>query len=164
MEIRKANIKELDKIMEIYAFARNFMAEHGNPTQWGQNKPSKEQIESDILAQKCYVCVEEEQIAAVFYFAKEKDVTYTKVYEGKWLNDDEYAVVHRVASAGIVKGAGSFCMNWASGQCENLKIDTHKDNYVMQNMLKKCGFVHCGTIYLEDGEPRLAFQKVCKTE
>ena len=71
-------------------------------------------------------------------------------------------MVHRVASAGIAKGAGSFCMNWASKQCENLKIDTHKDNYVMQNMLKKCGFVHCGTIYLEDGEPRLAFQKVCK--
>ena len=52
MQIRKATIEELDEIMKIYAFARNFMAEHGNPTQWGQNKPSKEQIESDILTTK----------------------------------------------------------------------------------------------------------------
>lgn len=164
MQIRKATIEELDEIMNIYAFARSFMAEHGNPTQWGQNKPSKEQIERDILEKKCHVCVEEGKIAAVFYFAKEIDETYTKIYEGQWLNEEAYAVVHRVASAGIVKGAGSFCMNWASEQCENLKIDTHKDNYVMQNMLKKCGFVHCGTIYLEDGEPRLAFQKKMKNE
>ena len=162
MNIRNTRIEELDQVMEVYAHARKFMAEHGNPTQWGQSKPSREQIESDILGEKCYVCMEDEKIAAVFYFAKEIDPTYTKIYEGTWLNSEAYAVVHRVASAGIVKGAGSFCMNWASKQCENLKIDTHKDNYVMQNMLKKCGFVHCGTIYLEDGEPRLAFQKVCK--
>ena len=48
---------------------------------------------------------------------------------------------------------------WAK---DNLKIDTHEDNYVMQNMLKKCGFTPCGTIYLEDGEPRIGFQKTEK--
>uniref|UniRef100_UPI0040577098 GNAT family N-acetyltransferase n=1 Tax=Agathobacter sp. TaxID=2021311 RepID=UPI0040577098 len=163
MQIRKAKIEELDSIMKVYAFARKFMEEHKNPTQWGQNKPSREQIESDILAGKCHLCIKEGQIAAVFYFAKEADVTYAKIYDGNWINDEPYAVVHRIASSGIIKGAGSFCMNWASGQCENLKIDTHKDNYVMQNMLKKCGFVHCGTIYLENGEERLAFHKTCGT-
>ena len=161
MQIRKATIQELDKIMEVYAYARGFMAEHGNPTQWGQNKPSKEQVEADILAQKCHVCEKDGQIAAVFYFAHENDVTYEKIYDGNWLNEETYSVVHRIASSGVAKGAGSFCMNWASEQCKNLKIDTHEDNYVMQNMLKKCGFIHCGTIYLENGEKRLAFQKVC---
>lgn len=161
MEIRKTRIDELDKVMDIYARARRFMAEHENPTQWGNNKPSREQIEQDILAGKSHVCVENEEVAAVFYFAHETDSTYQHIYEGKWLNDEEYSVVHRIASAGTVKGAGSFCMNWACGQSHNVKIDTHKDNYVMQNMLKKCGFSHCGTIYLEDGEPRLAFQRVC---
>ena len=30
----------------------------------------------------------------------------------------------------------------------------------MQNMLKKLGFVHCGTIYVqEDNDPRLAYEK-----
>ena len=162
MEIRKTKIEELDKVMEIYAYARKFMAEHDNPNQWKNNKPSKEQIEQDILAGKHHVCMEDKNIAAVFYFAKETDPTYVNIYDGQWLNDEDYAVVHRIASSGIVKGAGSFCMNWASSQCENLKIDTHKDNYVMQNMLKKCGFQPCGTIYLENGEERIGFQKVCK--
>lgn len=161
MEIRKTRIEELDQVMEVYAHARKFMAEHNNPNQWKNNKPSREQIESDILAGKHYVCTEEDKIAAVFYFANENDPTYAKIYDGEWLNDLEYSVVHRIAASGLVKGAGSFCMNWASAQSNNLKIDTHADNYVMQNMLKKCGFTPCGTIYLEDGEARIGFQKVC---
>ena len=160
MEIRKTRLEELDQVMEVYAHARKFMAEHNNPNQWKNNKPSKEQIEKDILAGKHYLCVEEDKIAAVFYFAQETDPTYVKIYDGAWLNEEDYAVVHRIASSGLVKGAGSFCMNWASAQYHNIKIDTHEDNYVMQNMLKKCGFVPCGTIYLEDGEPRIGFQKV----
>ena len=159
MEIRKTRMEELNQVMEIYARARRFMAEHDNPTQWGQNKPSREQIQNDIRAEKSYVCVEDDQLAAVFYFAKEADPTYAKIYEGQWLNEEDYAVVHRIASAGITKGAGSFCMNWACTQAENVRIDTHENNYVMQNMLTKNGFVHCGTIYLEDGEPRLAFHR-----
>ena len=162
MEIRLTRPEELDKVMEIYAYARKFMAEHENPTQWGNNKPSREQIEQDIRAGKHYVCVEDGQIACVFYFAQEEDSTYVKIYDGSWQNDAEYAVVHRIASSGRVKGAGSFCMQWAAAMADNVRIDTHKDNYVMQNMLKKNGFVHCGTIFLENGEPRMAFQKVCK--
>ena len=159
MEIRKTRLEELDQVMEVYAYARKFMAEHENPNQWKNNKPTREQIEKDILAGKHYVCEDGQTKAAVFYFAKEVDPTYITIYEGQWLNEEDYAVVHRIASSGKIKGAGTFCMNWASAQCKNVKIDTHKDNYVMQNMLMKCGFTHCGTIYLENGEPRLAFQK-----
>ncbi len=160
MEIRKTTLEELDTVMAIYKRARQFMEAHGNPNQWGNNKPPREQIQKDIVEGKSYVCVEDGQIAAVFYFAAEVDNTYAKIYDGAWINDEAYGVVHRIASAGIVKGAASFCMNWASTQCKNVRIDTHKDNYVMQNMLKKNGFKHCGTIYIEDGTPRLAFQKV----
>ena len=35
MKIRKASITELDQIMKLYGRARTFMAENGNPTQWG---------------------------------------------------------------------------------------------------------------------------------
>ena len=161
-EIRLTKLTELDQVMEIYAYARKFMVEHDNPTQWGNHKPSREQIESDIKSGKHYVYVVDGQIACVFYFAHETDPTYEKIYDGDWLNNEEYAVVHRIASAGNVKGAGSFCMQWAASQADNVRIDTHENNYVMQNMLKKNGFVHCGTIILEDGEPRWAFHKVCK--
>lgn len=160
MKIRNTRLDELDAVMEVYAYARKFMAAHDNPNQWKNNKPSREQIESDIKRGHHYVCEENGQIAAVFYFAHETDPTYVKIYDGAWLNEEDYSVVHRIASSGIVKGAGSFCMEWASAQSSNLKIDTHADNYVMQNMLKKCGFQQCGTIYLENGEPRIGFQKI----
>lgn len=159
MEIRKARISELEEIMNIFAHARKFMAEKGNPNQWGTTKPSWETIEADIRNGCSYVCVENDMIVATFYFAKGVDPTYVKIYEGAWLNDKPYAVVHRIASAGTVKGAGSFCLNWAFEQCGNLKIDTHRDNVVMQNTLKKNGFSYCGIIYLTDGDERLAFQK-----
>lgn len=63
-----------------------------------------------------------------------------QVIEGAWLNEEPYGVVHRITSDGTVKGAASACLTWAFGQCGNLKIDTHRDNVVMQNMLKKMVF------------------------
>ena len=159
MEIRQTKLEELDQVMAIYTKARQFMAEHGNPSQWGTTKPARAQIASDIEQGKSYVCVENGEIAAVCFYSEGIDKTYVKIYEGQWLNDKPYGVVHRIASAGTVKGAGSFCLNWAFAQCGNLKIDTHRDNVVMQNTLKKNGFQYCGIIYLEDGDERLAFQK-----
>ena len=159
MEIRKTKIEELDQVMAIYARARKFMAETGNPNQWGTLKPPREQIETDIKQGKSYVCVDKGELAATFFYSDEVYPTYIKIYEGACVNDAPYGVVHRIASAGTVKGAGSFCLNWAFAQCGNLKIDTHHDNVVMQNTLKKNGFVYCGIIYLENGEARMAYQK-----
>ena len=82
------------------------------------------------------------------------------ISEGAWTCGDTYGVVHRVARDGSEKGIGAFCINWAFEKCGNLRIDTHGDNIVMQNLLKKLGFNHRGTIYVEeDNYPRLAFEK-----
>ena len=159
MEIRKTKIEELDQVMAIYAYARQFMAKTGNPNQWGTEKPYREWIVRDIEMGNSYVCVENDEIVATFFYNDEPDPTYAKIYDGAWLNDKAYGVVHRIASAGSVKGAGAFCLNWAFAQCGNLKIDTHRDNVVMQSVLKKNGFAYCGIIYLEDGNERMAFQK-----
>lgn len=158
LDIRKAKIEDLDSIMKIYERARSFMAQTGNPKQWGDSKPYREWIEHDIEVGKCYVCVEKLEIVAVFYFAIEEDPTYKVIYDGQWLSNKPYGVVHRIASAGTVKGAGEYCLNWAINQCGNLRIDTHGDNVVMQSLLKKLDFQYCGIILLENGEPRLAFQ------
>ena len=160
MEIRKTKMEELDQVMAIYAHARQFMAEHGNATQWGTTKPYREDVIEDIKVGYSHVCVENDEIVAVFYYREGIDPTYLTVYDGEWLNQDPYGVVHRIASAGTVKGAGSFCLNWAYEQCKNLKIDTHHNNVVMQNLLKKNGFEYCGIIHLLNGDERLAYQKV----
>lgn len=164
MKIRKAEMRDFDRIMGIYAHARTFMAEHDNPNQWGPtNWPPEALVREDIRKGNSYVCADETGgILGVFYFIQGEDIEpcYRDITDGAWLDDSAYGVVHRIASAGSVRGVGSFCVNWAYEQCGHLRIDTHGDNYVMQNMLKKLGFVHCGTIYVEeDDNPRLAFEK-----
>lgn len=159
MTIRRALAQDLPRILQIYAHARVFMAEHGNPNQWKTHKPTLAQIENDIANGNSYVCVSKGEIHGVFCFFIDDDPTYSYII-GEWKSDERYGVVHRIASSGEVKGVGTFMMNWAFEQHSNIRIDTHKENYVMQNMLKKLGYEHCGTIFLEDGDPRMAFQKV----
>ena len=167
MEIRHSTEQDFDRIMEIYAYARKFMAEHGNPNQWGPTCwPPEDLIHEDIRLGDSYICLDDEgRVVGTFYYICGKDIepTYKKIEDGDWLDDSPYGVVHRVAGDGSVKGIGSFCVNWAFEQCGHLRIDTHGDNIVMQNMLKKLGFTHCGTIYVyEDNYPRLAFEKISK--
>lgn len=164
MEIRKATEKDFTRMMEIYAFARDFMAAHGNPNQWGPtNWPPEELIHNDIANGKSYVCVDNGRVVGTFYYTYGKDIepTYNVIEDGAWLDNGPYGVIHRIAGDGSVKGIGSFCIDWAFEQCGHLRIDTHGDNRVMQNLLTKLGFVHCGTIYVEEDDyPRLAFEKI----
>lgn len=157
--IEQATLSQLPQIMEVYAKARAFMAQNGNPLQWGQNYPPEEMIRQDILDGKSYVNLKGEEIAAVFYFAAEEDPTY-RVIDGAWLNDDPYGVIHRIAVAQNGKGVAGECFRFAMAQCKNLRIDTHEDNLPMQRCLAKHGFARCGIVYLEDGDPRIAYQKV----
>ena len=164
MEIRHSTEEDFQQIMKIYEYARHFMAEHGNPNQWGPtNWPPEELIHSDIAAGNSYVCTYEDKIVGTFFFNQGKDIepTYENIENGAWLDDSPYAVIHRLAGNGSVKGIGSFCIKWALSQCPHLRMDTHGDNIVMQNLLQKSGLTHCGTIYVEeDSYPRLAYEKI----
>ena len=169
MNIRHATEQDFDRMMEIYSFAREYMAEHGNPNQWGPtNWPPEALIHSDIQNGNSFVCVNDAgKVIGTFFFVHVKDIepTYRKITDCAWLDDSPYGVVHRIAGDGSEKGIGAFCINWAYEQCGHLRIDTHGDNTVMQNLVKKLGFVHCGTIYVEeDNYPRLAFEKISKKE
>lgn len=160
MKIRQARLQEISEIMKIYDTARKFMKEHGNPTQWKTGYPSKELVERDCNNGWLYVCEEQDELAGVFMFYKIPEPNYEKIYDGQWLNEDAYGTMHRMASSGKVKGIASFCLEWCFKQCKNLKGDTHEDNYVMQSVFEKNGFQKCGIIHVEDGTPRIAYQRV----
>ena len=160
MEIRPATARELDTVLRIYAAARQFMREQGNPDQWGDDYPPVSLLREDIEAQRLYLCVEGDEIPGVFYFAEGEDPTYRVIEEGDWLNDAPYGVIHRIAVAKQGRGVAAFCFDYAFEQCKNLKIDTHKDNLPMQRALEKRGFVRCGIIHLENGDERIAYQKI----
>ena len=157
--IKKANLTQLPQIMAIYENARVFMAQNGNPDQWGTAYPPEDMIRQDIQNGKCFINADGENIRAVFYFAVESDPTYGYI-DGAWLNDRPYGVIHRIAVGENGRGAAAECFAFAQERCENLRIDTHEKNIPMQRCLDKHGFTRCGTIYLEDGDPRIAYQKV----
>lgn len=162
MDIRKGTAEDLEEIMNLYADARQFMVDTGNPRQWAaRNWPPRSLIEQDIARGKCHVCEEGVILAVFFYdYGHRIDPCYDVIAEGNWINDKPYGVVHRIA-ARAGSGAGKFCINWAFAQCGHLRIDTHGDNKVMQRTLEKLGFQRRGIIYVqEDNDPRIAFEKL----
>lgn len=162
MHIRTTMPADFDRVMHIYARAREFMASTGNPHQWGDtNWPPSDLIRQDIERGMSHVCEHDGRVVAVFFFdcGERVEPTYAQIDDGAWIGDDTYGVVHRIASDGTVRGAGEACLRWAYEQCGHLRIDTHECNVPMQNLLAKLGFVRCGIIYVhEDNDPRIAFE------
>lgn len=152
-------MSELDELMKIYERAQAFMVESGNPNQWKKGHPRRDMIEEDINLGRLFVCVEGEKTECVFMYEEGDDPTYSYIEDGEWPNDRPYGVLHRIASAGNVKGIASVCLDWCYERCRNLRADTHEDNKVMQRVLEKNGFLRCGIIYIADGTPRIAYQK-----
>ena len=142
------------------------MKKSGNPDQWGDFYPPAETVQADLSENGGgYVVTNGEHLLAAFYFEQNADdPTYREIFDGAWLNSLPYGVVHRVGvgDMGRGKGIGKLCLEWAIKESGNIKIDTHKDNLPMQKLLTRLGFIPCGSIYLEDGSHRIAYQNFAK--
>lgn len=157
-QIRSAKPEDLPRILEIYAYAREFMAKTGNPNQWGKTNPPVETLEEDIRQGNLYA-VENDGIHGVFAYFTEPDPTYSYIEDGAWLSDTPYGTIHRVASDGS-GGVFSAVLAYAMDRNPHVRIDTHHDNKVMQHVLAKHGFRRTGIIYLKNGDPRIAYERV----
>ncbi len=159
MEIRTATMQDIGDVLPVYERARRYMRETGNPNQWKNTSPTREQLEADIARGELYIMTDEDGVQGVFALIFGEDDSYGYI-EGRWLNDAPYATIHRVASAGNRHGILEICLAYCASRCRNLRIDTHEDNRIMQHLVEKFGFVRCGIIYLaSNGEPRIAYQK-----
>lgn len=159
MLIRNTEAHDLEAVMEIYASAREFMRDNGNGGQWGQTHPRRELIEADIENKNGYVVEENGEIVGAFFFKIGEDPTYKVIHDGKWINDGEYGVIHRIAVKHHGRGIVGFVYNHCFDIINNLRIDTHKDNIPMQRSLEKAGFRYCGIIHIDSGDERIAYQK-----
>lgn len=160
MHIRRATAADIAAADEIYRNAKKFMHNSGNPDQWNAEYPSGADVEDGIKDGTSYVCEDGDEIVATFYFNQMySDPTYAKIYDGAWINDRPYAVIHRIAVKHRGRGIIGFIFDECFKLFPNLRIDTHESNAPMKAALKKAGFEYCGIIHLENGEPRIAFQK-----
>lgn len=163
MYITKAIPEQIPEILRVLEAARLFMRQNGNPTQWQDGYPPQSAIEEDIRNGVGYVISETkepEHISAYFALMDGPDPTYLKIYEGTWHHDKPYGVIHRLASDGSFRGIAEAAFSFAASRYGYLRIDTHQDNSTLQQLLRKHEFSYCGIIYLSNGSPRLAFDKL----
>jgi RimJ/RimL family protein N-acetyltransferase len=156
--IRKSTINDLNRMLEIYEFARKQMRLNGNPNQW-INYPPGELLIEDIISGVSYVIESKSKVIGTFAFSIGEDPTYQVIEDGSWLNSEPYGTIHRIASDGTQKGLLKLVEEYCSQQINNIRADTHEDNKIMQHLLEKSGFSKCGIIYTHDGSPRIAYQK-----
>lgn len=155
--IRQATTRDLPRLTEIYTAAKTFMKNSGNPHQWNGAYPDTDTLLSDIQQQQLYVMEENERVFACFALIGGADPTYAHI-DGAWLSDTPYGTIHRIASDGTHSGVFACCVAFARNTYAHLRVDTHKDNTVMQAAVKRSGFIYTGVIYLADGSPRLAYE------
>ncbi len=143
--------------MEIYRAAQEFMIKSGNPGQWGRTYPAEEDVKGDISNGSCRVIYDGTGIHAVCALCEGADPYYSKI-DGTWLNDGEYVAIHRIASDGAFRGVVTFVTDHCKEIYTNIRADTHEKNLPMQRALEKNGFIRCGTVYVRDRSPRIAYQ------
>ena len=161
MTIRPTTYADIDALLAIFAYARAQMAADGNPTQWGDGYPSREQLEHDIQRGVSYVVEKNGQVCATFVFIIGEDPTYAYIEDGQWLNDTLlYGTIHRIASNGQERGIFPFVLHWCSALCPNIRIDTHEDNKRMIHLIEQAKFTRCGIIYTRNNTPRIVYQRV----
>ena len=138
-QVRNAVWEDLPKIEEIYANARRFMAETGNPNQWGNTTPLVSQLEEDIRRGDLFVMTTDETIHGVFYFYIGEDPTYGVIEDGEWTSSTPYGTIHRIAGDGS-GGTLATAVAFGKKQINHIRIDTHEDNKIMQRAIAKQGF------------------------
>ena len=98
MNIRPAQQGDLPALLEIFAHARAFMAQTGNPTQWPATYPGAELMQQQIARGVCYVLEGNARPEATFCYIPGPEPTYAEIYDGGWPDDAPYATIHLMAS------------------------------------------------------------------
>jgi len=169
-QVRRTTARDIPRLMELFGLARQTMRADGNFSQWAGGYPDEEAIRRDIRRKVSYVIEEARPeskalVIGTFAFIPGAEPTYRRIYKGRWLDrETPYGTIHRIAGDPACRGVFACCLDWCWQHMPNIRIDTHRDNHIMQGLLQKHGFSYCGIIYLLDGAERLAFQKIADVE
>ena len=183
MNFRKSTFNDVDRILEIIEKAKIELKKLGLD-QWQNGYPNREVIENDVKNRISYVLEEisekddksknqsSKKIIGTIVLSPKKEAPYFKI-EGKWITNDDYIVIHRLAVDSKIKNKGiaTKILEFSEEECIknkilSIKTDTHENNEPMKKFLGKNGFSYCGVIYLDRepdiGEKRIAYEKVIK--
>ena len=165
LRFRKGGADDLERIMELVADAQRWFRGQGID-QWQDGYPTQDIILSDISYNNNYIVELNGVLSATFVASFDGEPTYSEIKGKGWLNENPYAVVHRIAVADACrrKGIAREILHYTEELCaergvRDIRIDTHRDNVAMRSLLKKMGYTHCGRITLTSGAFREAYHK-----
>ena len=169
MDIRQVLPSDVDRLMEIFEEARYTISLLGID-QWQNGYPSRDVIEKDVELGQSYCICTGGKPCGTMVLILDGEPLYDWIDNGEWLtgsSNQNYLTIHRVAisvdcrgkgiSTSMIKDASEFARQHGK---TSLRIDTHHGNVVMRRMLEKNGFQACGVIYLANGDPRVAYEKI----
>lgn len=164
MEYRLAKIEDIEIIMSIIKDAKEYLKSQGL-SQWQGEYPCNNTISQDIRDNIGYVMVENGGIIGYFVISFKPDEYYNEIF-GQWLNQGEYAGIHRTAISkkhrGI--GLGDYIFKFAYDICKkssvkSLRIDTDPENLPMRKTIERNDFTFCGNVFI-DGDKKVAYEKL----
>ena len=165
MIIRPATPADLPTLRPVFEAAKAIMRADGNPDQWSApGFPPEELLLRDIDRGGGFVITSvipseaKESLRAYVALLPSPEPTYDRI-DGAWLTDEPYGVIHRIASYPEDHGIFAAIIDFAASRYAHLRIDTHRDNRIMQHLIEKHGFTYCGIIWQEDGTERLAYER-----
>lgn len=159
INIRLASLDDIPSLERVFLIAKKKMRNDGNFLQWTEPDYPICYTYKDIEKGTCYVIEIDHEIHATFVFQLGEEVTYKIIDNGKWLNDEPYGTIHRIASDGYIKDIFSITLNYIKRFNVDIRTDTASYNKRMTHLINKHHFIYCGTIYIRDGSPRDAYQK-----
>ncbi|MDR2385084.1 MAG: GNAT family N-acetyltransferase [Tannerella sp.] len=166
MIFRKGKISDLPRMMEIVKQAQISIGKLGID-QWQNGYPAEKIMRNDIENGCSFVLTADKgEIIAIASLIYNDEPSYDKIYDGAWLSNDDFIVVHRMAVGEEFKkkGIASRLLREIEKQAimkdiPSFKIDTHEGNIPMRRTFESNGFKYCGRIFLPDGNPRVAYEK-----
>lgn len=164
MILRKANFSEAPVVWTILQEAIEQRKQDGSD-QWQNGYPNEHTVHDDLNKGYAYVLTNDEVIVAYAAIIFGIEPAYNDI-KGKWLTNDKYVVVHRVATSNAAKGKGiaTHLFRMLEDLCfqqkvYSIKVDTNYDNIPMLKIMDKLNYTYCGKIFFS-GAPRKAYEKV----
>ncbi len=164
MFFRKGTMLDVSAVTKIYDGARKIMKESCIP-QWQEGIPGRESFITDVQSGYAYVIEDEGKVIGTIQII-ENEPYYDVIENGKW-TEENALVAHRVAVSNECRKHGVGCMLICEAEKiavqrgkRALRLDTHEKNFRMRGMLEKNGFKAVGTVYMPDGSPRVAYEKL----
>jgi len=163
-KFRKAEIIDINAIWKILERAILRRKEDGS-NQWQDGYPNLNVVQKDIDRNSGFVLTDEDNIVGYCAVMVNDEPEYANI-QGKWLTNDNFVAIHRVAISEtyLGKGLAQQIMLHVEEYAINIgifsiKADTNFDNFAMLKIFQKLGYVFCGEVYFRNS-PRKAYEKI----